>query len=285
MYIKCNRGWPAIRILKERFKRLQRGRFRWVVAIIGSIQQSIKYLSPILIYVDKEGDWHNRRRDVILVSPVLNVSSWVAVQAAVDDYWCHSFSPRPGDTIIDIGAGIGDDSVVFSRKVGRNGRVIAIEAHPSTYRCLLKTIKANHLDNVTAINAAVASEEGCITISEEENFLSNSIQTGTGDVPVESNTLDNILRQAGICQIDLVKMNIEGAETSALNGMAEVLHFAANVVVSCHDFKADRGESPIFRTHEHVSRILEKAQFQLFRRSEDSRPEVRYYVYGRKELV
>lgn len=273
-----------VRQIKESFKRLQKGKLRWLVAIVGTIQQSIKHLSPILIYIDKEGSWQNCRPEITLVSPELSVASWKEVQSATNDYWCHDYQPQLGDTVVDIGAGIGDDAVAFSRLVGKNGRVISIEAHPLTYTCLLKTIKANRLDNVIAVNAAVADKEGHITISDEDNYLSNSIHAGMGTVRVQARTLENILKETGTSRVDLIKMNIEGAETAALKGMKEILLTTPHVVVSCHDFKADRGESSELRTYESVYQLLINSGFQLRGRKEDSRPEVRYYLYGEKLL-
>lgn len=274
----------GIRWIKEHFKRLQKGRLGWLVAIVGTVQQSIKFHSPILIYVDKDRDWHNCRGQVTLVSPELNVASWKAIQSAVSDYWCYNYKLRSGDTVIDIGAGIGDDAVAFSRLVGKNGRVIAVEAHPTTYRCLLKTIKANRLDNVIAINAAVSDKDGYIAISDGDNFLSNSIHAGKGAVKVQARTLDNILRETGSTRVDLIKMNIEGAETAALEGMKEICRTPVHIVVSCHDFKADRGESAEFRTYESVHQILTNSGFHLRGRKGDPRPEVRYYLYGTKTI-
>jgi FkbM family methyltransferase len=274
-----------IRLVKERFKRLQKGPLRPLVAIVGTIQQSIKFFSPVLIYVDREGDWYNCRREVTFVSPELNVSSWKAVQSAVMNFWCYNYKLRAGDTVIDIGAGIGDEVVVFSKLVGKQGRVIAIEAHPYTYRCLLKTIEVNRLDNVIAINAAVSDKEGYLTISDEDNLLSSSIAAGTGTVKVQARTLENILRQTGCTRIDLIKMNIEGAETAALEGMREILRITPHIVVSCHDFKADRGESSAFRTYAGVHQILVDSGFQLRRRKDDPIPEARYYLYGAKKVT
>ena len=273
-----------IRLVKELFKQLQKGRFRWLVAIVATIQQTIKFRSPVLIYIDKEGDWYNRRREMTLVSPELSVASWSEVQSAVIDYWCHNYKPQLGDTVIDIGAGIGDDAVAFSRFVGVTGRVIAIEAHPRTYRCLLKTIKANRIDNVIAVNAAVSDNEGYITISSGENYLSNSVHAGMGIVNVKAHTLAHILKQTGNSRVDLLKMNIEGAETAALVGMMDILPAISHVVVSCHDFKADRDEGAEFRTYENVHRLLVGSGFGLRARKEDPRPEVRYYLYGAKAV-
>ena len=82
-----------IRRIKERFKRLQTGRARFLVALVGTIQQSIKYLSPICIYIDKDGDWYNYRKDITFVSPELNVTSLNQAESNVLDFWLVSWLP------------------------------------------------------------------------------------------------------------------------------------------------------------------------------------------------
>lgn len=273
----------TLRMIKERFKRLQHGPFHCLVSLIGTIQQSVKFRSPISIWKDKEGDWHNRRQDLTLVSPELSVASWDEVRNAVSDYWAFDYSPLSGDTVVDVGAGIGDDAVAFARLVGRGGRVIAIEAHPHTYRCLTKTIAANGLDNVTCVNAAVSDKDGMMAISTEANYLSNSMHAGKATVQVPSRPLGRILSDLGAARISLIKMNIEGAETNALKGMREVLARTPHVVVSCHDFKSERGESDEFRTFRPVCDLLSELGFTLRTRDGDPRPEVRYFVYGTRD--
>ena len=184
--------------------------------------------------------------------------------------------------MIDIGAGIGDDAIVFSQLVGAFGRVIAIEAHPHTYRCLVKTIQENKLRNVIAVNAAVSDSEGFINISSGDNFLSNSTQTGQRSIRVQARTLGSIIKETDSERIDLIKINIEGAETSALIGMSRVLEAVPHVVVSCHDFKANRGEGDAFRTYDNVYKVLAASKYQLSNRPSDPRPEVPYYIYGQK---
>lgn len=273
-----------LRLLKNRFKRLQRGPFRSLVSLVATIQQSLKHFSPILVFVDKEGDWHNCRRDATFIAPELNVSSYSAVRAAAIDLWCYNYSLQSGDTVVDVGAGIGDDVVAFSRLVGVRGRVIAIEAHPHTYRCLEKTIAANHLKNVTAINVAVSDQEGEVAISTGETFLSSSIVSGDGETRVRARKLDHILNELSVTRPNLIKMNIEGAETAALLGMTETLGSAPHVVISCHDFKADRGEDESLRTYNDVNRILRSSGYAIRNRNEDPRKEVRYYVYGARSI-
>ena len=271
-----------VRGIKESFKRLQNGRLRWVVALVGTIQQSIKCLSPILIYIDEDGDWYNRRKNITFVSSELNVNSLHLVETQVLDFWCHGYQPQLGDTVIDIGAGIGDEALVFSRLVGESGRVIAIEAHPRTYRALVKTIQVNKLTNVIAINSAVSDFEGVIYISSEDNLLSNSTQSGKRTIPVKARILENIINSTNSMRVDLIKINIEGAETSALIGMRQILETTPHIVVSCHDFKANRGEGEAFRTYHDVYKLLANSNYKLSNRPEDPRPEVPYYIYAKK---
>ena len=253
-----------------------------LVAIVATVQQSIKNLSPVYICTDADGDWYNYRRNAIFVSSEVNVSSWRQIEENVLDLWCHSYHPRLGDTVVDIGAGIGDDVLAFSRMVGQSGRVIAVEAHPKTYRCMTKSIKANGLKNVIAINAAVSESEGFVNISDGDNILSNSTQVGQRTIKVRARTMENILREVDVLRVDLIKMNIEGAETNALRGMTHLLNSTSNLVVSCHDFKYNRGEGDEYRTYEQVYQILKESNYRLSSRDQDSRPEVPYYIYAKK---
>ncbi len=221
-----------LRAVKERFKRLQHGPARWLVAVIRTIQQTIVNRTPVLIAVDRDGDWWNFRKGGTFVAPELNVASYASAHDLVADRWCYGCTLRPGDVVIDIGAGIGDDALVFSRIVGATGRVIAIEAHPVTYRCLTKTIAANELANVTPLNLAVSDQEGAVFISQQANFLSNSIMDGQSGVKIPAKRLDDILGILRIERPTLIKMNIEGAEIAALDGMQDLMAKGGRIVVS-----------------------------------------------------
>lgn len=270
------------RKLKQIVKMYQKGIFAPVVAIVASIAQSLKHRSAVHIYIDKDGDWHNRRREVTFVATELHALCFKSVAAAVMDSWCYDYVLKTGDVVIDIGAGIGDHAVVFSRLIGPQGRVIAIEAHPRTYRCLLKTIKSNNLHNVIAINVAASDRNGEVGMAYGENYQSSRIVTGGHTVQVKASRLDDILGALGVSNPSLVKMNIEGAETAALLGMAKTLRDVPHIVVSCHDFIADMGGEPALRTYNDVKKILQLSGYSLEPARDDLRPWFPYYLYGAK---
>lgn len=233
--------------------------------------------------VDAEGRWVNAQEGRAIVSPLPHTKTLDAVRRTVRDLWCHEYVPRPGDVVVDLGAGIGEDTLVMSELVGRTGRVISVEAHPATAACLAETVRRSALANVTVLPVAVSDRTGSIRISTTENHLANSIVHGAEEGAVVSAVrLDDLMARQGLDHIDLLKVNIEGAETGALAGLGTAITRVRNVAVSCHDFVADRGGDASLRTHENVRRLLADAGFSLSSRPADPRPWVRYYVYGRR---
>jgi FkbM family methyltransferase len=270
--------------IKNTLKSYQHGALAPVIALLASIQQSLRYLSFIRIFVDKEGDWHNRRGQTTFVAPSLHAVSYAEVESYALGGWCYDYMLKDGDVVVDIGAGIGDDAIVFSRLVGPKGRIIAIEAHPRTFGCLAKTIKLNHLHNVVAVNVATSDEDGEIDIFDSENYLSSNTVNGQKgkSVAVKASRLDDILRDLRIPNPQLIKINIEGAETATLRGAEETLRVTPRIVVSCHDFISDGGGDPVFRTYNECRTILLDAGYSLRERRDDHQPWFAYYLYGSK---
>ncbi len=207
--------------------------------------------------------------------------------AATEDFWFHKYQPRPGDVIVDVGAAAGEDTRVFARAVGDSGRVIAIEAHPRTFRYLEKTCRWNGPDNATCLQYAIMDRPGSVRIEDRGRYRSNSVLPALGsgrrktlETPAER--LDVLLAELGIQKVDFLKMNIEGAERFAMDGMREALATTRNVCIACHDFKAERGEGEAFRTRDYVIERLRGHEFDLFIRQDDRRPYVRDHVHGVK---
>ena len=276
----------SYRKFKEAVKKLQKGRFKWLVSFAATTHESIKYFSLIIVYWNKDGLWVNRRPDVQFVSTEVNVTSYRQVLDRVKDLWCYGCPLTPGGIVVDVGAGIGEDIVAFSRIVGPYGKVFAIEAHPRLFECLVQTIKKNVLTNVVPIQLAVSAIKCDLLLSDENNILSGSTVNGIGTIPVKGLPLDEIFDEFELKRIDLLKINIEGAEVDALLGMKSLSTLVGSIVVSCHDFIANSyGGSDSLRTFRRVEDILRALDFQLRNRCNDTREEVRFIHYGSRSIL
>jgi len=201
------------------------------------------------------------------------------------------YTPKVGDVVIDVGAGVGEEALTFSRAVGKRGKVICIEAHPRTFRCLQKLVQYNRLENVVAIHRAVAEPSCCAaTIEDSDDYLGN--RSGTTDgISVPATTIDSIYQQLGLGKVHFLKMNIEGAERFAIQGMATTLQHTEVLCVSCHDFLAESVGDDCLRTKRAVQQFLQQSGFTIVAR-EDRRlpPYVRdqvwaYSEHGMKRMV
>jgi FkbM family methyltransferase len=201
--------------------------------------------------------------------------------AEARDLFLHEYAPRTGDTVFDIGAGIGAETLLFSRLVGPTGRVVSLEAHPRTYERLALLSRANRLANVTALQMAAAEADGELAISDYEHYLHNTIleEDGAG-IRVPARRVDSVARDLGITRIDLLKMNIEGAERLAICGLDDVIDGIRHVCISCHDFLADSGGGDELRTRELVREYLLAHGFRVSTRGDAAEPWTRDYVYG-----
>lgn len=198
------------------------------------------------------------------------------------DFWLRFYEPREGDTIIDVGAGHGENTFAFSRAVGESGRVIAIEAHPLSFKALRTFCRLNHLSNVTPIHLALMDKAGQVRIAESESWTENSVTTngGASAITVRAGTLDYLCLKEKIAEISFLKMNIEGAERYALLGAEKTMSCTRKVCVACHDFRANQGHGEQFRTRSFVERFLAEHGFTTALRPDDPRDYIRDHVYG-----
>lgn len=177
----------------------------------------------------------------------------------------YEYIPNIGDVVIDVGAGLGEETTIFSDLVGDSGKVFAVEAHPITYEGLRYMIEKNSLSNVIAQNVAFADKNGTMEIEDSDNSLANSIVTATSLklFKIPSITFDEFLVQHHIDRVSFVKMNVEGAEQLIIHGMVNSLNKIKHIAISCHDFRADNGESEFFRTKRIVIDFLTKNNFRI----------------------
>lgn len=227
--------------------------------------------------------WKHSFKEGVIYAPSPGGPSLQQLDAVTHDIYLQPFTLAPGATVIDIGAGLGTEARLLSRLVGSNGTVIAIEAHPGIYDYLRHNIKANSWQNTRGLHFAVVDRVGSVLLTDDmsEHICNNIFSPGEHQqVEVPATTLDSLVSELGISTIDLLKMNIEGAEIQALQGATESLANTRQIYVSCHDFKAEWNGDDSIRTRSKVIEMLEAAGFQLTYRLNDSRPWVRDAVYG-----
>lgn len=199
------------------------------------------------------------------------------------DVFFQEYTPVEGDVVVDVGAGIGTELNLFSRLVGPSGHVYAIEADPRTFHLLRRRQELNHLVNVTPIHTALADRPGDVLISSAGPHETHRlVSSGPGHL-VRGATLDELVAEQGITRIDLLKMNIEGAERLAVAGMNTSSRLVRNVVISCHDYLVARGGDGSNRTNRFVREYLITHGFEVAGRRGDDAPDwARDYLYGHR---
>jgi FkbM family methyltransferase len=255
--------------------------------ILGAVinRMARRYAPGVRVYF-RNGMWMHQEKDVTFVdSPTLDYHplifpTWAnelerAIANATDS-WFHAYKPRPGDFILDAGAGKGEDTIVFSRAVGPTGKVLSIEAHPVTFRCLHRFCELNHLHNVAATNLAVIDGAKPVAMESQKGWQANRVVAiDTKDsLQVPGLSLDELVERESVKRIDFLKMNIEGAEALAIRGMEHTLRISKALCISCHDFRADNGEGEFFRTKRLVQGAVERAAFRIVSRDTDPRPDI-----------
>ena len=256
-----------------------------LTAVLGSVYLSARARARCRVRYD-DGSWIHRYRDGVLVDTRLGGPTPGGQDSYARDVFLHDYEPRPGDTVVDVGAGVGGEVRLFSRLTGPTGRVVSVEAHPRTYRCLERAVAENALANVTTVHCAVVDRPGPVFLEEDREHITNRL-TGrpAAGPPVPGRTLDELVATLGLERIDLLKMNIEGAERAALAGSAHSLRLVRHLTVSCHDFLAAGPGRGWQRTFDDVARLLTAAGFRLRTRPADNRAWIPYYLYATRADV
>jgi FkbM family methyltransferase len=253
-------------------RRLDRPGRRGLLIVPASLWVSVQYRTPCVVYW-RDGNWiHHYYGAKIPHGELGRAAPPDVLTAAARDLFVHDYTPQPGDVVFDVGAGIGAETLLFSRLVGSSGRVVSFEAHPRTYRRLLDLCTVNRLDNVTPLQLAVTNADGDVLISDSIAHERNVLTEGDG-IQVPARRLDGIAAELGIQQVDLLKMNIEGAEVDALRGAGVLLDRTWHVCISCHDFLG-------MPTKAAVLALLTEHGFDVLTRDDAPEPWTRDYVYG-----
>lgn len=142
---------------------------------------------------------------------------------------------KEGDIVFDVGANIGELSLLFSRFVGKSGCVHAFEPTPYTYKKLVVLCDLFNCKNLKTNNLAVNNTSGYVTLNtyDEDHATWNSIAerpladyginiSAPQPMQVQSISLDDYCDKNDIYSLDLLKIDVEGAELNVLEGAARL---------------------------------------------------------------
>lgn len=140
----------------------------------------------------------------------------------------------PGDVFCDIGGNAGVFTLLASAKLRSQGgcRIFTFEPTPWTHELLQRNLALNGVQDATVVHAALGKEVGTATLyvnatgSEGLNSLARPIRRDAHvveEVKVPVMPLDAVLRRHGVDHVDLIKIDVEGAELLVFQGAFEIL--------------------------------------------------------------
>lgn len=139
-----------------------------------------------------------------------------------------------GCVVLDIGAHIGYYTLIAARLVGKEGHVFAFEPNPTNFGLLKKNVEINGYTNVTLVQKAISNKTGKAELYlNEVSSGGHSIfdpHDGSRTVEVDVTCLDDYFKDYG-GTINFIKMDIEGAEALAIQGMSLLLAKNQNVKI------------------------------------------------------
>jgi FkbM family methyltransferase len=162
---------------------------------------------------------------------------------------------QPGMVVADIGANIGYYSIIAARHVGEKGMVYAFEPEPVSRSFLEKNVRENDYKNVQISDVAVGDKQGTVKLHvSKTNKGNHSIvplkrraREFSKAIDVATISFDGFCKQNHISSVDLVKIDVEGAEELVLKGMQDALR--QPTITLCIEFfpdaLRDAGSDPI----------------------------------------
>jgi FkbM family methyltransferase len=140
---------------------------------------------------------------------------------------------KPGMTAFDVGANVGLTAFLFSTLVGSSGRVYAFEPGTSSFQKLAAAVALPQFANIRAAQVALSDRTGQqeLFVYDDAHSSWNSLVrrppellglAPTRTKSVDTSTLDDFCRVHQIARIDLLKIDVEGAELSVLRGARQL---------------------------------------------------------------
>jgi FkbM family methyltransferase len=139
--------------------------------------------------------------------------------------------------LVDVGSNYGEYTDFFKLILNGTGKIYSIELDSTTFSTLES--KFNNDNNIILINKAVSDIDGIIDYYQGNDAFTNNIigydtsfKVNIKKGKIQSITLDKLLNDE--VNIDLIKIDVEGAELKVLNGMKNIINKIKILLVECH---------------------------------------------------
>ena len=153
-----------------------------------------------------------------------------------------------GDIVLEAGLANGDTAFTFADRCGKDGHVYGFEADPLNCPAIKEAIKTRECKNMTLVEKGVWSENSKVYFLGEKGGSSKIVPEGTPnavEVPVQ--TIDSFCEENNVRKIDVIKMDIEGAEMNALQGAVNTIKkFRPKLMISAYHRPNDLFDIPFF---------------------------------------
>jgi len=132
---------------------------------------------------------------------------------------------REGNTVIDVGANIGEVTFNLAKLVGASGSVHSFEPHPFIFSKLLQNFQLNEFRNIQLNNVGLGSRVEQLYIGPQvaNNRGGTRINHSAEGSLVNITSLDNYVSRMHVQKINLIKLDVEGFELKVLRGAENTL--------------------------------------------------------------
>jgi FkbM family methyltransferase len=135
---------------------------------------------------------------------------------------------RPGATVLDIGGNKGDFSLLAAKASGDRGRVLCFEPEPENAEWIRRSVAKSGYRSVEVVEVALSDGDGEATLhlsgfSGWHSLTPEAASTSVGAITVPTRRLDSVLAERGVQTVDVVKIDVEGAEARVLEGAGQAL--------------------------------------------------------------
>jgi len=150
---------------------------------------------------------------------------------------------KKGDVVLDIGGHTGAWTIPYAKFVGENGFVYVFEPEKEGAAAIQRNIYLNNISNAKLFQVAITDKSGSLDFYVRPDKDTHSIFEETHaksplgiqhTYKVDVFDIDNLIKKGNIKQPEFIKLDVEGAELLALEGMRNTLQNVRAIYIECH---------------------------------------------------